>query len=202
MKTFACSADWWKVVEKHDTAALLLLRLLLQWKRSLVDVGVPARLKDSSRRFKTSAGGPAVANAAKIWRLPPSRQQPIMFENKRLGHGKTVWTYTLTNPVFSLTMFIVWSYFFKNWIKRIYLWINSSIPQFEDEKTLFFFISTTITSKSLTTIKIPKCWARAVQSIKSCLWICGGVRLAGSARHGQFRQIRLKRGENFQAYYM
>ena len=52
-------------------------------KRSLVDVGVPARLKDSSRRFKTSAGGPAVANAAKIWRLPPSRQQPNMFENIR-----------------------------------------------------------------------------------------------------------------------
>ena len=172
-------------------------------KRSLVDVGVPARLKDSSRRFKTSAGGPAVANAAKIWRLPPSRQQPNMFENKRLGHGKTVWTYTLTNPVFSLSMFIVWSYFLRiEFGVNIFMdkFINTSI--WRRKNLVLFFISTTITSKSLNTIKIPKCWARAIQSIKSCLWIWRAVRLAGSARHGLFRQIRLKRGENFQAYYM
>ena len=110
-------------------------------KRSLVDVGVPARLKDSSRRFKTSAGGPAVANAAKIWRPRSSRTSK---EARPWKNGVDLYyTRSLLIPflVFSLSFAVFWNWIWRKFPSvKIYRRLNSRLMSFSKQTFFIFYI--------------------------------------------------------------
>ena len=121
-------------------------------KRSLVDVGVPARLKDSSRRFKTSAGGPAVANAAKIGDRA-AQQQPKYIERGSAMEKRRTYTLTLIQFLVCRSLLTI-VYIYRNWIWRklssikrdlfkIYRrQLNSQLKSFS--KQTFFYINNII----------------------------------------------------------
>ena len=101
MKTFACSADDEKLL--RNTTQQHYYYLFLQSKKISCrcrSAGTTKRLQQEIQDERGWTGG-----RQRRQNLATTAEQAAaehVRKYKRLGHGKTVWTYTLTNPVFSL----------------------------------------------------------------------------------------------------